>query len=85
MSRALLESIGLFLAPFALYAAFLIFRARHPLIAASWSRGAVSWLTLAGLGLAIAGLLYLGFFGPEQGVYIPAHMENGRLAPGRFQ
>ncbi len=85
MPRALLEALGLFLAPFALYAAFLIFRARHPLVAESWSRGALSWLTLAGLALAIAGFVYLGFFGVEQGAYIPAHMENGRLLPGRFQ
>lgn len=85
MSRALMESIGLFLTPFALYAAFLIFRARHPLIAASWSRGALSWLTLAGLALAIAGLIYVALFGPEQGAYTPAHVENGRLMPGYFK
>jgi hypothetical protein len=85
MPRALLESLALFLAPFVLYAAFLIFRARHPLLAASWTRGAVSWLTLAGLALAIGGFLYIGFYGAQQGVYVPAHMENGRLTPGRFQ
>ncbi|MBB4199130.1 hypothetical protein CCR94_16665 [Rhodoblastus sphagnicola] len=85
MSRALLESIGLFLAPFVLYAAVLIFRARHPLVAASWSRGALSWLTLAGLALAMAGLVALALLGPEQGAYTPAHVENGRLLPGHFQ
>jgi len=85
MTRALLESIGLFLTPFVCYAAFLMFRTRHPLIAASWSRGALSWLTLAGLALAMAGLASLALFGPEQGAYTPAHVENGRLLPGRFQ
>ena len=33
MARSLLESLGLFAAPFFLYAIFLVFRARHPLIA----------------------------------------------------
>lgn len=85
MSRALLEALGLFITPFALYVALLIFRARHPLIAASWSRGALSWLTLAGLALAIGGLVYAGMSGSEQGAYTPAHVENGRLVPGHFQ
>jgi hypothetical protein len=86
MSRVVLESIGLFLTPFALYVALLVFRARHPLIADSWSRGALSWLTLAGLALAIAGLVYAGVMsGSEQGAYVPAHIENGRLAPGHFR
>jgi dolichyl-phosphate-mannose--protein O-mannosyl transferase len=85
MSRALLDSIGLFLIPFALYAAFLVFRARHPLLAESWSRGTLSWLSLAGLALAIAGVIYMGFFGAEQGAYVPARVENGRLLPGHFQ
>jgi hypothetical protein len=85
MSRVLLESIGLFLTPFALYVGLLIFRARHPLIAASWSRGALSWLTLAGLALAIAGIVYAGLSGSEQGAYVPAHVENGMLLPGHFK
>ena len=63
MARSMFESLGLFAAPFLLYALFLIFRARHPLLVAHWSRGALFWLTLAGLGLAIGGFLYVGFFG----------------------
>lgn len=86
MARSILESLGLFAAPFLLYALLLIYRARHPLVIAHWSRGALFWLTFAGLGLAIAGFVYAGLFGSrEAGVYIPAHMENGRLTPGRFQ
>jgi hypothetical protein len=84
MSRALLESIGLFLAPFVLYAAWMIFRARHPLLAASWSRGALSWLTLAGLALAIGGLVAIAMLGPERGAYTPARVVNGHLLPGHF-
>jgi hypothetical protein len=86
MARSLFESLGLFAAPFFFYALFLIFRARHPLLVAHWSRGAVFWLTLSGLCLAIGGFLYAGLFGASRsGVYVPAHVENGRLTPGRFQ
>jgi hypothetical protein len=87
MARSFLETLGLFALPFALYALFLGFRARHPLVVEHWSRGAVSWLALAGLLLAIASFLVAGFFeGRSHGAYVPAHVdENGRLAPGRFQ
>jgi hypothetical protein len=87
MARSIFESLGLFGAPFVLYALFLIYRARHPLIVEHWSRGAVSWLTLAGLLLAIGGFLVAGFFsGRSGGVYLPAHIdEHGRLIPGHFE
>ena len=87
MARSLLESFGLFAIPFLLYAVFLIFRARHPLLVASWSSRALSWLTLAGLLLAIAGFLVAGFVAMRpEGAYIPAHVdEHGRLAPGHFE
>lgn len=86
MARSFLESLGLFAAPFVLYALFLMFRARHPLLVEHWSRGAVSWLTLAGLLLAIGGFLAIGFLsGAEEGVYVPAHIDHGRVIPGHIQ
>jgi hypothetical protein len=86
MARSFLESLALFSAPFLLYALFLIFRARHPLLVASWSRGALSWLVLAGLLLVIASFIVAGLTsGRQSGTYIPAHIDNGRLTPGRFQ
>jgi hypothetical protein len=87
MARTLLETLGLFAAPFLLYALLLIYRARHPLVGSSWSSRALSWLTLAGLLLAIGGFLFAGFFAPRQeGVYVPAHMDgHGRLTPGHFE
>jgi Family of unknown function (DUF6111) len=86
MARSLLESLALFSAPFVLYALFLVFRARHPLLVASWSRGALFWLTLGGLLLAIAGFVAAGLNGERiGGAYIPAHMDHGRLTPGHFQ
>ncbi|MGP0104554.1 DUF6111 family protein [Rhodoblastus sp.] len=86
MARSLLESLGLFAAPFLLYALFLFYRARHPLVVGHWSRGALFWLTLAGFSLVILGFVYAGLFGAApSGVYVPAHMDHGRLTPGRFQ
>jgi Family of unknown function (DUF6111) len=87
MARSLLETLGLFAVPFVLYALFLVFRARHPLVVEHWSRGALSWLALAGLLLAIAGFLAAGFLdGRSRGAYIPARIdENGHLTPGHFQ
>jgi Family of unknown function (DUF6111) len=86
MARSLFDSLALFAAPFLLYAFFLFLRARHPLVVAHWSRGALFWLTLAGFVLVILGFVYAGFFGSAAtGVYVPAHMDHGRLTPGRFQ
>lgn len=45
-----------------------------------------AWLIGAGIFLAavvLAGLALLG--GTPEGVYEPAHMEDGKLVPGRFR
>lgn len=86
MERSLAESIALFAAPFVIYAIFLLFRSRQPLLIASWSRGALYWLTLGGLLLVIGGFILAGLHEERiGGVYIPAHMQNGRLTPGYFK
>ncbi len=85
MWRAFVETALLFSLPFALYAIFHLAQLRWPFVAEFWREGVVSTLTIAGLVLAIAGIMLLGFSGRHQGTYIPAHIENGRLAPGRFE
>ena len=86
MARAILESLGLFAVPFLLSAAFLVYRARHPLVVEHWSQAALSWLTFLGLALAISGLVAAGVFAPRSsGAYVPARIENGVLTPGHFQ
>ncbi len=86
MGRSLAETIALFVAPFLIYALFLTFRARHPLVLGSWSRGALFWLTLGGLLLAIGGFIAAGLHEERiGGAYVPAHMEDGRLTPGYFK
>ncbi len=86
MSRAVLEPLVLFLAPFALYAIYLLLRARWPLEIEHWTSVRVSILTVVGLAAAVIGLVAINLTAPRgRGVYVPAHVENGVLVPGRFQ
>jgi hypothetical protein len=86
MLRAVFETSGLFLAPFALFALYLALRLRFPLAVEHWTRGRVSWLTLAGLAAAALGLIWLDAFAPRgHGLYVPAHLEHGVIVPGRFE
>jgi len=86
MGRAVLEPLALFLSPFAAYALYLALRARYPLEVEHWTRVRVSILTLIGLAAAVAGLIALNLSAPRgRGVYIPAHIENGVLVPGRIE
>ena len=86
MSRALLEPLALFLSPFAVYAIYLALRARWPLEVEHWTGVRVSILTLVGVAAAVLGLVAVNLLAPRgQGVYVPAHQENGVLIPGRFE
>jgi Family of unknown function (DUF6111) len=86
MGRALFDPLALFLSPFAVYALYLILRARYPLEVEHWTRGRVSIMTLIGLAAAVVGLVAINAFAPRgSGVYVPAHVENGVLVPGRIE
>jgi len=86
MPRVLLESVGLFVLPFAVFAIYLALRLKFPLAVEHWTRGRVSWLALAGLAAAAGGLLALDVFAPRgHGSYVPAHLVDGVIVPGRFE
>jgi hypothetical protein len=86
MGREVLEPLALFLSPFAVYALYLALRARYPLEVEHWTRARVSIMTLIGLAAALLGLIAMTAFAPRgRGVYIPAHIENGVLVPGRIE
>jgi hypothetical protein len=86
MLRAALEPIAMFLSPFAVFAMYLVLRARYPLAIEHWTRSRVVTLTLVGLGVAALGMALLAFFAPRgQGAYVPAHIENGQLIPGHIE
>ncbi|MCJ2013842.1 DUF6111 family protein [Methylobacterium sp. J-076] len=85
MLRRAIEEFGLFLIPFGLFLVLLLVTGRNPIRLHHWSAQA-SRLVLAGLLVVIASLLYEGLFSDrsERG-YVPPHMENGQLVPGRFR
>ncbi len=85
MWRVLLEPLLFFATPFVAYALFHLLRRRWPFVAELWTPGAVSTLAICGLALAVAGMVLLGLSTRNTGTYIPAHIENGRLVPGRFE
>jgi len=86
MGRALFETLLLFLTPFALYAIFLVLRLRYPLAVEHWTHGRLALLAMAGLIAALIGFAVLELSAPRgHGTYVPAHVENGVLVPGRFE
>jgi hypothetical protein len=82
ISRILFDGL-LFLLPFALYLVYLRLRQedeetssrQHP-----WTA-----LFISGLVLVAASFVFWGLFENrnQRGVYIPPHLEDGRLVPGR--
>ena len=86
MWRPIVESLSLFLAPFVLFAVYLALRLRYPLAIEHWTRSRVATMILVGLAAALIGIIVMISAAPRsQGVYVPAHIENGALAPGHFQ
>ena len=87
MIRPLLTEVLLFLAPFAVYAAYLLATRSGLLDAASWSPRILIWLTALAFVLMIGGLYQLTQENahPAGSSYVPPHMENGKLIPGQFK
>jgi hypothetical protein len=86
MEKAVFETFGLFLAPFLLFAIYLVARLRFPWAVEHWTRGRLGWMTLFGVGAATLGLIVINLAAPRgHGLYIPAHIEKGAIVPGRFQ
>lgn len=86
MGRILLEILVPFLLPFLGYAVSLALRRRYPFVLTAWSRGPLAVLVVCGLALAVASLVAAGLLWPRgRGDYVPAHMENGVLVPGRLE
>ena len=86
MSRTLLE-ISLFLAPFVIYAIYLLATESDARDKEHWRLNMLSGLAVAGCVLVIASLIAFAHFGgaPPGGTYVPAHMEKGKLVPGKIK
>jgi hypothetical protein len=87
MARTVLIEALLFLSPFAIYTVVLYATSRDAREAEYWSTRVLSVLAIIGLMLVIIGLVLFAHFGgaPPGSEYEPAHMENGKLIPGRLK
>jgi hypothetical protein len=87
MIRPLATEIGLFLLPFAVYAAFLLATRTGILSSTAWPVRRIASLVIVSLILVIGSLLVLVQFGrpPSDAIYVPAHTENGKLVPQSYR
>ena len=85
MIRPVLTELALFVAPFVIYALFLWATKTSVLDRAWWSMKVMLTLTIVALLLMIGSFIYLVHFTgmPHDGTYVPAHVEDGKLVPGR--
>lgn len=84
MIRPVLTELGIFLIPFAVYAAFLLASRSGVFIKSSWPLHVLAKLTLGALALVIVSLVLLAHFSgaPPGSTYTPARIENGKFIPG---
>ena len=87
MIRTGFTELLLFVTPFAIYAAFLFATRAGVLDPKSWPGRHVMSLAIVALLMVIGGFVYLAHFSgaPIGAVYVPAHMDNGRLVPGAYR
>jgi heme/copper-type cytochrome/quinol oxidase subunit 3 len=87
MIRPVLTELALFVAPFAIYAIFLWATRAGVLHPDSWPLGTLIWLTGTALLLVLGSFIVLAHFSgsPPGSGYEPAHIEDGKLVPGRSQ
>ncbi|MEA2920816.1 MAG: hypothetical protein QOF07_779 [Bradyrhizobium sp.] len=84
MIRPAFTEIGIFLIPFAVYAAFLLATRSGLLVQTSWPLPIVAKLAVGSMLLVVVSFVLLAHFSgaAPNSTYIPAHIENGKLIPG---
>ncbi|HYP58646.1 MAG TPA: DUF6111 family protein [Beijerinckia sp.] len=86
MWRIIVQPALLFISPFVAYTIYLTLRRTHPFVVDHWTHGTLSSLALAGLVIAALGMFAFGIFAERhEGAYVPAHIEHGRIVPGKMQ
>lgn len=87
MIRPVFTELVLFLAPFVVYAIFLIATKSKLIDWQSWPPKTIAALAIAALVLMIGSFVYLSHFSgaPPGSTYVPAHMEDGRFVPGHTE
>jgi hypothetical protein len=84
MIRPVSVEVALFLAPFVVYAAFLILTRSQVIHADAWPMRRVAALVIASLVLVVGSFFFLSQFSgaPPGSTYVPAHIQNGKFVPG---
>ena len=85
MIRPVATELVLFLAPFVVYAIFLVATRGKVFDRTSWPPKTLAALAIAALLLVVGSFIVLAHFSgaPPGSTYEPAHMEDGRFVPGR--
>ncbi len=84
MIRPILIEIGLFIAPFVIYAALLVVTLKGVLQPSAWGARRIAALGIAGFVLMLGSFVIFAQFSgaPPGSTYVPAHIENGKFVPG---
>ena len=84
MIRPVFSEIGLFLAPFVIYVAFLVATRAGVLDPVSWTLRRIASLVIVSLILVVGSFVLLAQFSgaPPGSTYVPAHVDGGRFVPG---
>jgi hypothetical protein len=87
MIRPIFTELALFLAPFVVYAIYLVATNSALLKLESWPPKVLATLGIVAFVLMIGSFIYLSHFsGSAPGsTYEPAHVEDGKLIPGRVR
>jgi heme/copper-type cytochrome/quinol oxidase subunit 3 len=85
MFRPIATEMALFLAPFALYAVFLLATRAGALHPDAWSLPKIALLVIASFTLMLGSFLVLAQFSgaPPGSTYVPAHVQDGKFVPGQ--
>jgi hypothetical protein len=83
MIRPIATELGLFLAPFVVYAAFLLATRAGIVHPDAWTLRRIAGLVIASLILMAGSFFVLAEFGgsPPGSTYVPAHIEGGKFIP----
>ena len=84
MIRPLATEVALFLAPFVIYAAFLLATRAGIMRPSAWTLRRMAGLVIVSLALVVGSFLILAQFSgaPPGSTYVPAHIEGGKFVPG---
>ncbi len=87
MIRVLFFELLLFLAPFAVYGAYLVLVRRQRMGKGFWRDAPVYPLFVSAVVVAALGFVALATFGGygPQGTYVPARIEDGKVTRGRIK